>query len=88
MRFDPPQCPQCGQLAKGTLESIPGLARLLLDEDGSAEYAGSTDVYWDDQETIRDEQGRVTLMCPDGHQWLAEMSCAAAAATAQRRQGP
>jgi hypothetical protein len=87
MRFDPPQCPQCGQLAKGVLETIPGLARLLF-EDGNAEYAGSTDVYWDGQEAIRDEQGRVRLRCPDGHEWLAEMSREADDVTAQRRQGP
>jgi len=88
MRFDSPQCPQCGQLAKGVLETIPGLARLLFDEDGGAEYAGSTDVCWDGQEAIRDEQGRVRLICPDGHQWLAEMSREADDVTTQRRQGP
>ena len=71
MRFDPPLCPQCRQLAKGTLETIPGLALLLFDEDGNAEYAGGTDVCWDGQQPIRDERGRVRLICPDGHQWPA-----------------
>ncbi len=71
MRFNPSKCPQCGQLAKGTLETIPGLALLMFDEDGNAEYAGGTDVCWDGQQTIRDEQGRVRLMCPDGHEWPA-----------------
>ena len=73
MRYDPWRCPQCGQEAKGTLETIPGIARLLFDEDGNAEYQGETDVCWDGQETVRDENGRATLVCPDGHDWLAAM---------------
>ena len=28
MRYDPWRCPQCGEEAKGTLETIPGIARL------------------------------------------------------------
>ena len=67
MRFEPSNCPECGQQAKGTLETIPGIARLLFDEDGNAEYLGGTDVCWDGQETVRDESGRATLVCPDGH---------------------
>ena len=73
MRLNPSKCPQCGQQAKGTLETIPGVARLLFDEDGRAEYTGSTDVCWDGQETVLDESGRATLVCPDGHDWPAVM---------------
>ena len=53
------------------MEAIPGIARLFFDEDGSAEYLGGTDVCWDGQLTIRDEQGRVILICADGHEWPA-----------------
>ena len=74
MRFEPANCPQCGQQAKGTLETVPGVALLMFDEDGNAEYQGQTDLCWDDQETIRDESGRATLFCPGGHDWLAEMA--------------
>ena len=73
MRFEPSNCPECGQQAKDTLETIPGIARLLFDEDGNAEYLGGTDVCWDGQETVRAEDGRATLVCPDGHDWLAVM---------------
>jgi hypothetical protein len=55
------------------LESIPGLARLPFNEDGSAEYAGGTDVCWDGQTTVRDKQGQVRLMCASGHEWSASM---------------
>jgi hypothetical protein len=71
MRFDPPTCPECGEYAKGTFETIPGVALLMFDDDGNAEYFGQTDVGWDGQETDRDEQGRATLICPSGHAWQA-----------------
>ena len=73
MRLDPWKCPECDQPAKGTLETIPGIALLLFDEDGSAEYFGQTDVCWDGQVTIRAGDGRVTLICADGHEWLASV---------------
>lgn len=71
MRFEPPTCPACGEQAKGVLETIPGIALLLFDESGDAQYAGETDVRWDSQSAVRDRLGHVTLLCPDGHQWPA-----------------
>ena len=71
MRFDPWKCPTCDQPAKGTLDLIPGLARLLFDDNGNADYLGETLVDWEGQRTPTDDQGRVTLCCPDGHQWQA-----------------
>ena len=73
MRLDPWKCPECDQPAKGTLETIPGIALLLFDEYGDAEYLGETDVCWDGQTAVRDQEGRVTLICADGHEWLASM---------------
>jgi len=74
MRFDPWTCPQCGQTAKGTLDTISGVALLTFDEQGNAEYSGQTDVCWDDQTSVVDDRGRVRLLCPDGHQWPATSS--------------
>lgn len=71
MRFEPSNCLTCGQQAKGVLETVPGVALLLFDESGDAQYAGETDVCWDSQSSVRDRSGRVTLVCPDGHQWSA-----------------
>jgi hypothetical protein len=73
MRFDPSKCPECGQQATGTLETIPGIALLMFDEDGAADYQGETRVCWDGQMTVRAEDGLATLVCPDGHDWLAVM---------------
>ena len=79
MRFEPSNCPACGQQANGVLETISGIALLLFDEDGTAQYAGETDVCWDSQTTVRDRYGRVTLVCPGGHQWPASLPDAIAA---------
>lgn len=74
MRFDPLHCPECGELARGTCDLIPALGLLLIHADGSAEYEGETKVLWDGQYTDTDEEGRVTLACPEGHLWPATMS--------------
>jgi len=74
MRFEPGKCPECGEYAKGTFETVPGLALLNFVDDGEAEYFGQTDVCWDMQTTDRDEQGHATLMCPAGHTWQAAMT--------------
>jgi hypothetical protein len=73
MRFDPSNCPSCGEQATGLLETIPGIAFLLFDENGDAQYAGETDVCWDNQTTVRDRLGHVMLVCPDEHQWPASL---------------
>jgi len=73
MRFDPWKCPECGDAAKGTLETVPGLALLIIDPDGAADYAGETEMDWDGQRTILDNEGRATLQCPSGHQWQASV---------------
>ncbi|MHC4405167.1 MAG: hypothetical protein ACYTG0_36440 [Planctomycetota bacterium] len=87
MRFKPWKCPECGQQAKGTLETIPGIALLLFDEDGNAQYAGETAICWDGQATVCDEYGRVTLDCPDGHAWLAMINDTDDATAASTPQG-
>lgn len=74
MTFDKPRCPKCGKPPEGTVDTLHGLARLTEpDEDGSFEYSGTTDVWWDEQRTIRDKKGRVLLMCEDTHEWFSKM---------------
>jgi hypothetical protein len=73
MKFNPVMCPRCGALAKGTLETVPGLALLDVDPDtGDAQYAGWTDIWWDDQKSVRDSKGHCMLACENGHEWPAE----------------
>jgi hypothetical protein len=71
MRFTPWNCPECGEPAAGTVETVPGLALLVFDDDGQAEYEGETKIDWNGQQTRRDESGKVTLECRHGHRWSA-----------------
>ena len=71
MRFTPWKCPTCGQSAAGTLETVPGLALLVFDDDGQAEYEGETKIDWNGQKTCQDKSGRTILECLSGHQWPA-----------------
>ena len=71
MRFTPWQCPECDEAARGTVEIIHGLALLIFDEAGNADYEGETKIDWDQQTSLTDARGRVTLECSNGHQWQA-----------------
>lgn len=68
-----PKCPTCDQLAEGTIETVTGCARLDINPDGSAEYGGYTDVYWDSQKTVLDNDGKATLVCCNGHEWQSKI---------------
>mgnify|MGYP001586300189 FL=1 len=77
MKFDPTSCPSCGGKPRGTVEQLLGLALLmeLTDQPGEYDYEGYTEVWWDDQESIEDEDGEVTLVCVDcGGHWQAAMT--------------
>ena len=67
-------CPKCGRPARGTLETVPGVARLFFDEHGNAEYLGQTDLCWEAQEAVVAEDGRTMLVCPIGHDWPAVLN--------------
>ena len=40
--------------------------------DGNAEYAGETEMDWNNQATQHDDAGNDLLECPAGHQWPAK----------------
>lgn len=74
MRLEPMTCTECGEAARGTLAWLPGVTLLILDEAGNAEYAGETDLIWDDQTTQAGEQpNTMRLVCPKGHHWDARI---------------
>ena len=72
MIFSQPCCPECHEFARGTLESVPGLALLRFIKDGEAEYEGETEMFWNNQRTIRADKGQVTLICPNHHEWKSD----------------
>lgn len=69
MRFEKPNCPQCGEPVEGTVERLAGCAQLFPTEGGEYEYEGSTEVWWNGQITEKDEDGDIALVCPNGHVW-------------------
>lgn len=71
MRFEPWHCPTCGAVARGTQETIPGIALLTFDDEGDADYEGTTEVDWDGQATVVDRAGNAMLCCSAGHTWPA-----------------
>ena len=40
MKVLTPRCPECGALARGTLDVISGCAEMNLDENGEGEFTG------------------------------------------------
>ena len=70
MRFDPIKCPECHELAIGSVETVPGIALFMVFDDG-VEYDGMTKIYWDGQTTDRDEDGKALLQCCNDHTWFA-----------------
>lgn len=76
MRFDPKDCPVCGEEARGTLKQVWGVALLQFGVSGEAEYTGETDILWDSQtsETGPDGEG-VVLCCSEcSHEWTAAIT--------------
>ncbi len=60
-------------MARGTLETITGVAEFDVAAEGSVEWSGSTAVDWDAQETVLDDGGNARLICPRDHEWSARM---------------
>jgi hypothetical protein len=87
MRFDPDRCPECGEMPRGTLETLSGVAEFETqdgvrtdskyhddpqrDATGGFGYSGNTEIFWDSQMTD-DVDGRPLLVCWNGHDWPAK----------------
>lgn len=61
----------------GTFEALPGVAAVAenswrMDSHGGVEfdYAGDTDVWWDDQRTVQNEDGKLVLVDAQNNFWL------------------
>ncbi len=69
MKFDSLHCPECGEPARGTIDVIHGCALFAEpDENERVDYAGETDVWWEEQTTIA-IGNRLRLICPHAHEW-------------------
>ncbi len=68
-----PTCPACGEMARGTLEVVHGVALVQLDaETGQITYAGETGMCWDSQTLVlRDD--KPVWVCGCGHEWTRDI---------------
>lgn len=74
MKFKTIICPECGEVADGTLEQVPGIALINFNQDGEGEYSGETKILWEGQQTEPvDDNTKVTLICAQGHEWTTEV---------------
>jgi hypothetical protein len=73
LKIEIPYCPDCNSSARGTVETVPACAEFELGSDGTADYSGNTEAFWEEQETNRDRDGRVELVCENGHHWFSKM---------------
>ena len=66
------KCPRCGATDTiAELDLIPGLAGIGgFDEDAEPEFAGYTEVLWNDQIAQRDEHGNIIYVCTSCDQQL------------------
>lgn len=71
MKLLTPTCPECGATARGSVERVPGRADLDIAPDGTTQYEGWTEIWWDEQTTLTDDQGRWNLIDDDGHEWFS-----------------
>ncbi len=74
MKLETFKCPDCGEPPKGTVETLNGCAVLSPGENGTFEYSGFTEIWWDEQRTEYDEQERVHLICEKGHEWYSRVN--------------
>jgi hypothetical protein len=74
MKIEPATCPQCGQPADATLESVPGWALLQRDADGTFDWFGETAIDWNGQVTVVDPvTHKATVRCSEYHTWEASI---------------
>jgi hypothetical protein len=62
-------CATCGEPIRGSVERLNGCALLDVDPSGAAEYAGETDVWWDEQRSVSRDPRRLVVICPNAHEW-------------------
>lgn len=70
MRWEIETCPECGEEASGTVESLMGVA-MIERLHGEFQYSGYTDVLWDAQKSVT-KDGKELLVCGNGHEWYSQ----------------
>ena|SRR5438876_11109563 len=73
MKLTPARCPQCGLDADWILETVYVMTKLApVAWNGETDWGYDDEVLWNSVEPKLID-GKVTLHCVEGHEWLAEM---------------
>lgn len=82
MRYRLPNCPTCGRDVDGEADYVPGRALVTRLTDGSYEYDGETDMFWDGQMNeleierlhgfTKSPATNVRVECRAAHTWETE----------------
>ncbi len=67
MRFEIPNCPECGKRAAGALETIQAVALLRFTTEDTANYAGET--LHVEQYSLGRGPNQLELTCDERHTW-------------------
>lgn len=70
MLWEQMTCPECGEPVSATLETVEGEALLQEDGLGGYCYQGTTNIFWDNQETVK-KDGKDCLRCENHHEWYS-----------------
>ncbi len=88
MKYSKPNCPECGEVLAGECDYIPARARVYRLEDGSFDYTGDTEEFWDGQSNEIEierhiltraghkppKSSKIRVECYKGHQWETRRS--------------
>jgi hypothetical protein len=76
MKLSKPICPECHGRAVGTCDLIPGTAFFasVPKRGQNVDYAGETEMSWDGQKTITNEQGESQVTCDNWHTWFTKIT--------------
>lgn len=66
------KCPECGGGIIGSADLVPGCARMTVEPDGAADWAGGTEMFWDGQYNRAEQPGTMRVQCAEGHEWDVE----------------
>jgi hypothetical protein len=66
----PLKCPECGEEIIGSVDLVPGCALMNVEPDGTFEWAGETEMFWDGQYNHCEDPTKLLVQCRNGHEWL------------------
>lgn len=58
MKYGTPNCPTCGEAVEGEVDIVPARSDVVQQDDGSFEYSGNTELFWESQVNERDWDAR------------------------------